>query len=185
MKLYLDTSAVLSYYDKASVFHENSVKLFNCGELELFSGFITLLEMESVIGRNINKFKMDWNKESTILFKSLAEKEKVGVLVDYCVKRLDLHIITSKRTGKHKTNGEELEANNTFILALRLNREMNLRTLDAIQVASAVETRIYKDINLEYFVTNDKMILDNNQKLYQKSRILAISTDELVNLLNL
>ena len=66
-----------------------------------------------------------------------------------------------------------------------LNREMKLRTLDAIQIASAVEIKIYNKIDLEYFVTNDAIILGHKQELYQKSRILPISTDALANLLDI
>ena len=62
---------------------------------------------------------------------------------------------------------------------------MKLRTLDAIQIASAVEIKIYNKIDLEYFVTNDDIILAQKKELYQKSRILPISTDELVNIMDL
>ena len=65
------------------------------------------------------------------------------------------------------------------------NREMKIRTLDAIQIASAVEIKIYNNINLDYFVTNDGIILDHKQELYQKSRILPISTDDLAKLLDI
>ncbi|MHA1585326.1 MAG: hypothetical protein ACTSWL_08730 [Promethearchaeota archaeon] len=65
------------------------------------------------------------------------------------------------------------------------NREMKIRTLDAIQIASAVEIKIYNKIDLEYFVTNDAIILGRKQELYQKSHILPISTDELAKLLDI
>ena len=185
MRLYLDTSAILSYYDKSSIFHENTVKLFHFPEMAFFSGMITVLEMESVIGRNIESFSLEIAPESKKIYKSLSNKEKIPIISHYFIKRLGISIESSSSIEICDINGKDYDIFSTFNLALRINREMKLRTLDAIQIASAVEIKIYNKIDLEYFVTNDGIILDRKQELYQKSRILPISTDELVKLLDI
>ncbi len=185
MRLYLDTSAILSYYDKSSVFFENTVKLFHYPEMALFSGMITILEMESVIGRNIDSFYLEIDPKSNKIYKSLSNKEKIPIITHYFIKRLGISIESASSIEKCYINDKEYDIFNTFSLALRINRDMKLRTLDAIQIASAVEIKIYNKIDLEYFVTNDGIILDRKKELYQKSHILPISTDELVNLLDI
>ena len=185
MRLYLDTSAILSYYDKSSIFFENAVKLFHYPEMTLFSGMITVLEMEAVIGRNIDSFYLEIDPKSKKIYESLSNKEKIPIITHYFIKRLGILIESASSIEKCDINDKKYDIFNTFNLALRINREMKLRTLDAIQIASAIEIKIYNKIDLEYFVTNDGIILDRKQELYQKSRMLPISTDELVNLLDI
>ncbi|MHA1520724.1 MAG: type II toxin-antitoxin system VapC family toxin [Promethearchaeota archaeon] len=185
MRLYLDTSAILSYYDKSSIFFENAVKLFHYPEMELFTSMITVLEMESVIGRNIGSFYLEIDPRSKKLYESLSNKEKIPIITQYFIKRLGISIESASSIEKCEINDKEYDIFNTFNLALRMNREMNLRTLDALQIASAVEIKIYNNIDIEYFVTNDSIILKRKQKLYQRSRILPISTDDLAKLLDI
>lgn len=185
MKAYLDTSAVLSYFDRSSKFFENTQKLFHYHEMELFTGMITVLEVESVIGRNLESFSLEIEPESKKIYDLLRDKEKIPVIVHYFLKRLAISIESSSSIEKCDINGENYDIYNTFNLAFKLNREMKLRTLDAIQIASAVEIKIYNKIDLEYFITNDNIILDHKQEVYQKSRILPISTDSLANLLDI
>ncbi|MHA1675383.1 MAG: hypothetical protein ACTSYI_17365 [Promethearchaeota archaeon] len=185
MRLYLDTSAILSYYDKSSKFFENTVKLFHYPEMALYSGLITVLEIESVIGRNIGSFYLEIDPKSKNIYESLSNKEKIPIITQYFIRRLGISIESAASIEKMEIDDKEHNILNTFNLALRINREMNLRTLDAIQIASAVEIKIYNNINLDYFVTNDGIILDHKQELYQKSRILPISTDDLANLLDI
>ena len=85
MKAYLDTSAILSYFDRSSKFFENTQKLFHFPEMELFSGMITVLEMESVIGRNLASFSLEIDSESKKLYNSLIGKEKVPVIAHYFI----------------------------------------------------------------------------------------------------
>jgi hypothetical protein len=185
MRLYLDTSAILSYFDKTSVFFENTVKLFHYPEMALFSGMITVLEMESVIGRNIGSFYLEIDPKSKEIYESLSNKEKIPIITQYFIKRLGISIESASSIEKCDINNKEYDIFNTFNLALKINRGMKLRTLDAIQIASAIEIKIYNKIDLEYFVTNDAIILGQKQELYQKSRILPISTDDLANLLDI
>ena len=141
--------------------------------------------MESVIGRNIDSFNLETDPKSKKIYESLSNKEKIPIITHYFIKRLGISIESASTIEKCDINDKEYNIFNTFNLALRINREMKLRTLDAIQIASAIEMKIYNKINLEYFVTNDGIILDRKQELYQKSRILPISTDELVNLMGI
>ena len=185
MKAYLDTSAILSYFDRSSKFFENTQKLFHFPEMKLFTGMITVLEMESVIGRNLASFSLEIDSESKKLYNSLIDKEKIPVIAHYFIKRLAISIESSSSIEKCEINEKIYDIYNTFNLAFKLNREMKLRTLDAIQIAFAVEIKIYNKIDLEYFITNDNIILAHKQEVYQKSRILPVSTDNLVNLLDI
>ena len=185
MRLYLDTSAILSYFDKSCIFFETAVKLFQYPEMELYTGMISVLEMESIIGRNLGSFSLEIDPKAKKIFKTLSTKEKIPIIAHYIIKRLGISIESASSIEKYEINNEEYDIFNTFNLALKINREIKLRTLDAIQIASAVEIKIYNKIDLEYFVTNDAIILGRKQELYQKSRILPISTDDLAKLLDI
>ena len=183
MRLYLDTSAIISFFDQNSEFHANAKKLFQHPRLELYSGIIAVLELESVISRNLGLFITNSDQEGKNLFKTLNDSEKIQIIAQYCFNRLGITLVAPVSIEKLDFNHTLYDITNTNHLSLQLNRELKFRTLDAIQIASAVELRIYSKISIEYFVTNDINILQNKQGLYQKARILPISTDELYEIL--
>ena len=184
MIIYLDTSVILSYFDESSKFFPTTRKLLEFPDLELITGLITVLELESVLNRSFRSLSFQFDKRADKIFNSLAENEKISAIVEYFLKHLGITIESTASIEKYEISGKKIDIYNTFQTALRINRDLGLRTLDAIQIASAVEIRILNKINIEFFVTNDKIILDCKQKIYKKSRIVPISTDDLAALLD-
>ena len=109
MKLYLDTSAILSYYDQSSIFFENAAKLFHYPEMALFSGMITVLEMESVIGRNIGSFYLEIDPKSKKIYESLSNKEKIPLITHYFIKRLGISIESASSIEKCDITDKEYD----------------------------------------------------------------------------
>ncbi len=78
---------------------------------------------------------------------------------------------------------QDLDIENTYNLVWKVNADLKLRTLDAIQICSAIKIRIYDKFEIQYFLTNDATILKSKQDIFQKSRILPISCTDLNNIL--
>lgn len=70
-------------------------------------------------------------------------------------------------------------------MALRLASTLRLRTLDLMQIASALKIKLYCNIELEYFCTNDQTILDRANEIHQKTKILPIHAQDLQRILKI
>ncbi|MBN2156484.1 MAG: PIN domain-containing protein [Candidatus Lokiarchaeota archaeon] len=184
MIVYLDTSVILSYFDESSTFFPTTQKLLKFPNLELITGFITVLEMESVINRSFSSLSFQFDKEADKIFDLLSKSEKISAITEYFLTHLEIRIESTASIEKYQMRGVKIDVYNTFQTALRINRDLGLRTLDAIQIASAVEIRILNKVNVEFFVTNDKIILQNKQNLFQKARIVPISSEDLARVLD-
>jgi hypothetical protein len=185
MQIYLDTSAIGSYFDQFNIFYEKTIKLFHFPDLQFFSGMITVIELESIISRNLDLFLKNADEKVQEILNKLKDSEKIPLIAQYCFKRLKIRLISPITIEKIDFNKSSYDILNTYNLTLKINRDLKLRTLDAIQIASAIEMRIYSNILIDYFVTNDLNILEKKQEIYQKARILPISIDEITKLLNI
>jgi hypothetical protein len=79
-------------------------------------------------------------------------------------------------------NNREINFENTFNLVWKMNLELKFRTLDALHVGAAIQMRIFDNIKIQYFLTNDQNILQHKEEIFQKSRILPINTPDLLKL---
>ena len=104
---------------------------------------------------------------------------KIHYLVSYCFQSVSLTLTSSFTLENIDFNNQEIELENTYNLAWIINADLKLRTLDAIQICSAIKMRIYDSIEIQYFLTNDQNILNQKTEIFQKSRILPISTESL------
>ncbi len=78
-------------------------------------------------------------------------------------------------------NQQEYSMEDTLVYAYNIGSEFHLRTMDTLQIASAIKIRIYSGIDLQYFLTNDQNIVDKSNQIHQKARILPISSTSLLN----
>ncbi len=183
MLIYSDTSAILAYFDEKNVFHESAIHLFATNGLEFFTGTITLMELESVISRNLDQFNFKNLIENEERFGMLSPNKKVKLLTEYCLKKLAIKISSGLTIEKMTFNNQDLDIENTYNLLWKINADLKLRTLDAIQICSAIKIRIFAKFEIQYFLTNDGTILRSKQEIFQKSRILPISCTDLNNIL--
>lgn len=183
MRIYSDTSTILAYFDENNVFHESARYLFSTVGLEFFTGNITLLELESVISRNLDQFNFKELIENEEKFGNLSPNKKVKLLTEYCLKKLAIKISSGLTIEKITINNQDLDIENTYNLVWKVNADLKLRTLDAIQICSAIKMRIYDKYEIQYFLTNDSTILKSKKEIFQKSKILPISCTDLKNIL--
>lgn len=157
--------------------------IFSHTSLEFYGATISIIELESTIARNWDH--LQFNLEGTIrkALNQFSRSQQIQVITQWCMKKLQICLPSSISIEKLSFNDLELNIENTYNLVWKLNLELKLRTLDAIQLSSAVQLRIYDKIEIQYFLTNDKNILDHNAEIFQKSRILPISSTELLQLL--
>ena len=71
-----------------------------------------------------------------------------------------------------------------MVYAYKLGCDLQLWAMDTLQIASALKIRIFSKIDLQYFLTNDQLILDKRNQVHQKTRILPISSASLLQDLN-
>jgi len=77
-------------------------------------------------------------------------------------------------------NDIEYQIENTFTLAYNISPFIPLRTLDIIQIASALKIKSLGNIDVQYFITNDLTILNNASKIFNLIKILPISCSEFI-----
>ena len=181
--IYLDTNAILANYEKSSPYYSSTKKIFQIPNLEFYTGIISILELEAVIARNLDVFSSKFTFLPHQELGDLADNQKIPLICQYMIKKLNISMRSTATIENFEINQNKYDILNTFYLAIRLNRDLKLRTLDAIQIASAIEIKVYYEVDLTYFLTNDQTILAQKELILQKSRILSISSVNLARLL--
>lgn len=143
MNLFLDTSAVVKIYH-----HEKGTDQFTqfiseiSDELFLTTSDITEIELHSVLLKKYRDKQIDDKNLAKVL--NLLEKDfqKFNVIVvDRSIKNLAIHTIDN------------------------LGLKNSLRTLDSLQLASAIFSNNYSKI--DYFITSDQKLLNIAKELFQ------------------
>ena len=157
--------------------------IFRQQNLSFYIGFITILEFESIIGRMwINRqIRFEQDIEKRII--SLSESDQIKALTEVCFNILPIKIIPFSALEKIIFNDIEYLVENTFALAYRVCPLVHLRTLDVIQIATALKIKYLSGFNVQYFLTNDHNILNNGQEIHNKLQIIPISCSELLSVL--
>ena len=132
MKIYLDTSSLFKLYHKEHGTNE-LMDLFNENKIEtLYLAEITKIEFCSVVWKKCRKMDID--------------EEKANILIDKFEKDLIKFTIVP----------ESIFVKKNAIKSIRKHWRKGLRTLDSIQLASALEIKEQVDL----FVSSDKILLE-------------------------
>ncbi|MHA1265808.1 MAG: hypothetical protein ACTSRS_11300 [Candidatus Helarchaeota archaeon] len=185
MILYLDTNIILSYYDNQDPFQSQNKRIIEQRTLTCVTGFITIIEFESVIGRlwRNNQIQLNLNIEHQI--QTFPLPIQIIIITETCFNRLPITILPVSSLEQFQFKGALHILENTFSLAYRLGPQIQLRTLDTLQISSAVKIKQYTNYDVEYFLTNDRNILKNKALIRTKTAIIPISSDELIMILKI
>jgi hypothetical protein len=185
MILYLDTNIILSNYDTKDPFQNQNKKILEQEGLTFITSFITVIEFESIIGRLWKNNQIQFNLDIEKRIQSFPIPIQIIILTETCFDRLPIMILPVSALELFQFKGENHTIENTISLAYRLGPQIQLRTLDTLQIASAVKIKHYTPYNMEYFLTNDKNILNNKSDIRIRTNIIPISSDDLITILKI
>lgn len=182
---YIDTNIVLSYYDDEDPFHDQSKVILEQQALTFTTGFITIIEFQSIIERLYRNNQLQFNLNIIQKIQNIPIPIQTIILTEACFNRLPIIIIPVSSVEIFQFKGIKHLIENTFSLAYRVGPQIQLRTLDTLQIVSAIKIKQYTNYNVEYFLTNDKNILNNGAIIRKKTNIIPISSYELLKILKI
>lgn len=115
----------------------------------------------------------------------LTENLQIKAITRYCFKNLNTKIISIGGIANFHFNDEIFEIDKNSFGAFELSSMLAQRTLDVLQISSALNIKCYSDYNVEYFLTNDSSILKSSANIRNLTKIIPISSSEMSSLLKL
>ena len=182
LDVYLDTNILISFFQASDPFNKSAVALLNQSSIKFFTGLITVLEFEAVIGRLWRSSQLSIEKELEGMITSLPVPYQIKLIAEFCFMKVPVTIIPEMALESFDFNGEKFLVDNTFNLAYKIGSEFSLKTLDTMHLASAMKIKNYTQVNLQYLVTNDAALLNEATEIHAHSNFLPISTDEICTL---
>jgi len=182
MKIYIDTNVLTAFFDDSDRNHSNVQAIFQCKDLELYGGTISILEFQSIMARNFERFQFNFDELIERKLNNISFGHKIQLLTEWCLKKTSIRIPSGIAIETMTFNQNEMNIENTYHFVWKINADLRLRTLDAIHIATAMQFRIFEGIDIQYFLTNDDNILEKKEQIYQRSRIFPISSNELLTL---
>jgi hypothetical protein len=116
------------------------------------------------------------------LVNSLPVPFQIKAIVEYCLMRIPIRIISDITLEAFDFNGDRYIVDNTFNLAFKICPEFRLKTLDTMHVASAMKIKAYRGIDLQYIATNDESLLNEARGIHALTNLLPISSTDLCKL---
>jgi predicted nucleic acid-binding protein len=185
INIYLDTNILLGYFNKKDTFYAEIHEIFNQIGLDFYISPITLIEFECKIGRFWSSCELQLEPDDQVLIEQLSTSKQVMAIVELFLRKVPIHIISQTTNEQLLINNQNYVMEDTLVYAYKLGSDLQLRAMDTLQIASALKIRIFSKIDLQYFLTNDQLILDRRNQIHQKIRILPISSTSLLQDLNL
>ncbi|MHA1734703.1 MAG: type II toxin-antitoxin system VapC family toxin [Promethearchaeota archaeon] len=187
--IYLDTNIILDVYDSQRPNHELIRRILKQKDLNFVTGVITILEFESVVGRawTNSQFSLEGLGGDLPLadLQELPLPQQVKAITDFCFARLPVAVMSLPVTERLVFGQTTFQVDSVFRLMYDLNPKTFLRTLDNLQLATALSIRQYSDTAIEFFLTGDEMIIHHGREIKNATGIIPVSPGELASMLKL
>jgi predicted nucleic acid-binding protein len=164
---YLDTSVIIAYCIDNDPHHGKAVsmikRLKQADKMDRFyASTLTLVELYSVVSRNIESYKLPPGIEDIT-----NHKIKLHITISYFLRLLSIYIFSDEAK---LTDLDSLKLFYKF-LAINLANELKLKTLDLLHIAYA--SQLVKKGIIRFFATFDSEILDKKEAILkiQESRL--------------
>ncbi|MHA1728142.1 MAG: PIN domain-containing protein [Promethearchaeota archaeon] len=185
MIIYLDTNIILSFFDIKDHFHIQNKALLEQQDIVFVTGIITIVEFESVIGRLRREKLIKFEDDIENLINKLPESVQTKLITEICFSRIRISILPISALEQFDFNNETYSIENGYNMAYKFGPQIQLRTLDTLQIAAALKIKTYSEFCVEYFLTNDKNILNKTQLVRKTTDIIPISSSELSSILKI
>lgn len=181
--IYLDTSIIISFLKKDDIFHNSAEKIMGAKNLEKIGSVITIVEIYSVISRQFDNLQFD---SSTIQgWETLNHAEKITSITLFFMDQLSMRFYVCLGNEKILVQNQNFNIQIDFSRACRIAPLFPLRALDNLQIACTLNIRDIKDIEIDYFVTTDEIILNNAKNIKDLTDLTIIHPDTLIEIENL
>jgi hypothetical protein len=165
--------------------HNNVVRILQQGDLKFFSGFITLLEFECNIFSLWKSGELTLDEKAKKLIEPLTQYQKIRTLTELLLTQFPLEILSVSTIEQIAINQWMLEVENTLTMAYNLSPNIPLKTLDIIQLTSALKMKLYHNRPITYFLTDDQRILEYTDEIRRSIGIIPTSSEGLINTLKI
>lgn len=157
--VYIDTSIIIAKYKQQDEYHEFANQILNSDINTKIISHISLVELSSVLSRNKENIKFADVKGIELL----SGKEKILFFLKYIISDSGLKL--QNFTGMNEITSiiPQEQIFMDYHQAISISMRSNLRTLDNLHLATAQNIVSFKGIDLEYFLTGDHEILDNEE----------------------
>jgi DNA-binding XRE family transcriptional regulator len=182
--VYVDSNIVLSKYIQNDTFRNLNEQIFDQSDLVFVTGFISLVETQSILGRLWRNQAVKFDEALIQELSQFPVNLQIERITEYCFKQLPIQIYHSQSTENVSFQEKQFEVDGNLSLAFRLGRVFSLRTLDLFQIASAFNIKLYQRVSIQYFLTNDDLILQHSNVIRRTVGFTPISSQDLLQLLN-
>ncbi|MGQ4916031.1 MAG: hypothetical protein ACP6IU_14965 [Candidatus Asgardarchaeia archaeon] len=179
MRLYIDTSTLLSKYIANDPYSEESAEISMLTNVKKIGSYFTVVELFSTISRLTKTKKLQIAVDSN----KFSSERLVKLLVAYILKDWEIYIPPySEDIVTVSLDGIDFLISRDLYSALQYSTFTKLKTLDNIHIAIA--SNIHKRFfELNYFVTNDSGILNRRSIIKKHAKIEIVNPSELLELL--
>jgi len=157
---YLDTNVIIAYCINGDPQHNKAVNIvekLRQNTNKFYASTLTLVELYSLVSRNIQKYKLPPGIEELTNHRS-----KLRATIIYFLKLLSLHIVSDE--GKLiSIDLDHLKLFCKFSDAINLATKLKLKTLDLLHLAYARQLAV-KGL-VKFFITFDSQILENKETI--------------------
>jgi hypothetical protein len=185
MYIYLDTNILISKIKIKDPEHPFIVSILQQEDLQFVTGFITLLEFESIIKALWNSNELNLDDSTRSIITPLSPYQQIKTITELLLKQISLQVIPVTTIDQILINQWDLSVENTLAIAYNLAPNFPLKTLDLIQLASAFKIKLYQSKPITYFLTDDQQILHYTDEIRRVIGIISISSRDLVRTLRL
>jgi predicted nucleic acid-binding protein len=163
---YLDTSVIIAYCVEGDPHHNKAVNIVEkLSQNKFYGSPITLVELYSVISRNIQKYELPPGIEEITNYKI-----KLLITVKYFLQLIPLHLTSDEaKLGDF----DQLKLFHKFLDAIDLADKLKLRTLDLLHIVYAGQ--LARKGLIKYFITFDSDLLDKKEAILENAGVEVIT----------
>jgi len=185
MNVYIDTNIMISLIHDKEDFHLQVMQIFQQKNIHFITSPITILEFNATVLDLWENKILQLEKQTIHELSALSKIQQCQAITDFLSQNIPIDIISTSSIEQFRWKNHSVSIENNLSLAIKLSKQIRLKALDLIQLASALNIKLLTMDSVEYFLTNDKRILKNAQKIHQITRMIAISSQEYIQLLKL
>ncbi|MGQ9468609.1 MAG: type II toxin-antitoxin system VapC family toxin [Nitrososphaerales archaeon] len=182
MKVYVDTSAIISAYKPNEISYEASLRVAKLNTITKVCSYMVITEIFSVISRLYRTSQIKVSDSIKKILSKLSMKERVYALINAII--LDWGILCPNlgfEVKQMRLKDFALSMPEALLEACMMATVINLKTLDLIHIACA---KIINEAahDLKYFVTLDQDVLNNRNKIKKIIGFQPLTPQELLDL---
>lgn len=157
--IYVDTSIIIAKYKKQDEYYKYANQILNPDKNKKCISHITLVELSSVLSRNIDNIHLSEIEE----LDALSDKEKILFMIKYIIADCGFKIYNFTGLNEISSIIPKDQISMDYQQAINISMKSKLRTLDNLHFATVKNIVTFKGINIEYFLTGDHEILENTE----------------------